>query len=125
MVPDDFDVVIYSGGHGPMEELAVDVTSGALLAKLHDHLPARDAAYRTDALVRSTPIDARAAQADGLAYFVVSGQRDWLSFPGVPLLGVLRPQPVHAPPKRCRRRQGSAGAAYGSPGPERDPAGWS
>src|SRR5581483_2172933 len=31
--PDDFDVVFYSGGHGPMEDLAVDETSGALLTK--------------------------------------------------------------------------------------------
>lgn len=30
---DDFDVVFYSGGHGPMEDLAVDETSGALLTK--------------------------------------------------------------------------------------------
>jgi putative intracellular protease/amidase len=33
MDPDDFDVVFYSGGHGPMEDLAVDETSGALLTK--------------------------------------------------------------------------------------------
>ncbi len=31
--PDDFDVVFYSGGHGPMEDLAVDPVSGALLTK--------------------------------------------------------------------------------------------
>lgn len=31
--PDDFDVVFYPGGHGPMEDLAYDKTSGALLAK--------------------------------------------------------------------------------------------
>ncbi|MGV0044961.1 type 1 glutamine amidotransferase domain-containing protein [Mycobacterium colombiense] len=30
--PDDFDVVFYPGGHGPMEDLAYDATSGALLA---------------------------------------------------------------------------------------------
>ena len=29
--PDDFDLVFYPGGHGPMEDLAVDETSGALL----------------------------------------------------------------------------------------------
>jgi putative intracellular protease/amidase len=28
---DDFDLVFYPGGHGPMEDLAVDKTSGALL----------------------------------------------------------------------------------------------
>ncbi|MET7770551.1 type 1 glutamine amidotransferase domain-containing protein [Nocardia sp. NPDC005366] len=28
---DDYDAVYYPGGHGPMEDLAVDVTSGALL----------------------------------------------------------------------------------------------
>ena len=31
--PDDFDVVFYPGGHGPMEDLAYDKTSGALLTK--------------------------------------------------------------------------------------------
>jgi putative intracellular protease/amidase len=33
MDPDEFDVVFYSGGHGPMEDLAVDEVSGALLTK--------------------------------------------------------------------------------------------
>lgn len=33
MDPDDFDVIFYSGGHGPMEDLAVDETSGALLTR--------------------------------------------------------------------------------------------
>jgi putative intracellular protease/amidase len=31
--PDDFDLVFYPGGHGPMEDLAYDTTSGALLTK--------------------------------------------------------------------------------------------
>lgn len=31
--PDDHDLVFYSGGHGPMEDLAVDRVSGALLAR--------------------------------------------------------------------------------------------
>jgi putative intracellular protease/amidase len=30
--PDSFDLVFYPGGHGPMEDLAVDAVSGALLA---------------------------------------------------------------------------------------------
>ncbi|RAV33196.1 type 1 glutamine amidotransferase domain-containing protein [Corynebacterium heidelbergense] len=30
---DDFDVVFYPGGHGPMEDLSQDATSGALLAR--------------------------------------------------------------------------------------------
>jgi putative intracellular protease/amidase len=30
--PDDFDLIFYPGGHGPMEDLAYDPTSGALLA---------------------------------------------------------------------------------------------
>jgi putative intracellular protease/amidase len=34
--PDEFDVVFYSGGHGPMEDLAVDPVSGALLTKRID-----------------------------------------------------------------------------------------
>ena len=31
--PDTFDVVFYPGGHGPMEDLAYDATSGALLSE--------------------------------------------------------------------------------------------
>ncbi|MFC9473030.1 type 1 glutamine amidotransferase domain-containing protein [Nocardia sp. NPDC056952] len=31
--PDDYDVVFYPGGHGPMEDLAYDRVSGALLAR--------------------------------------------------------------------------------------------
>ncbi|MEV1143791.1 SRPBCC family protein [Micromonospora sp. NPDC049799] len=33
MNPDDYDVVFYPGGHGPMEDLAVDPVSGALLTR--------------------------------------------------------------------------------------------
>ncbi|MFD8649109.1 type 1 glutamine amidotransferase domain-containing protein [Streptomyces mirabilis] len=32
--PDEFDVVFYPGGHGPMEDLSVDPVSGALLARV-------------------------------------------------------------------------------------------
>lgn len=32
--PDDFDVVFYPGGHGPMEDLSVDPVSGALITKV-------------------------------------------------------------------------------------------
>lgn len=34
--PADFDAVFYPGGHGPMEDLAVDATSGALLTATLD-----------------------------------------------------------------------------------------
>lgn len=30
---DEFDIVVYPGGHGPMEDLAVDKTSGTILAE--------------------------------------------------------------------------------------------
>lgn len=33
MDPEDFDLVFYSGGHGPMEDLAVDPVSGGLLTR--------------------------------------------------------------------------------------------
>jgi putative intracellular protease/amidase len=37
---DDYDLVFYSGGHGPMEDLAVDESSGALLTRrLHEGRP--------------------------------------------------------------------------------------
>ena len=40
MDPDEFDLVFYPGGHGPMEDLAVDPASGALLTKaLHSGKP--------------------------------------------------------------------------------------
>ncbi|MGW1537764.1 type 1 glutamine amidotransferase domain-containing protein [Streptomyces aureus] len=32
--PDDYDVVFYPGGHGPMEDLAVDPVSGALITRV-------------------------------------------------------------------------------------------
>ncbi|OLT25815.1 thiamine biosynthesis protein ThiJ [Nocardiopsis sp. CNR-923] len=35
--PTDFDAVFYPGGHGPMEDLAVDTDSGALLIRALDH----------------------------------------------------------------------------------------
>ncbi|MFF9627329.1 type 1 glutamine amidotransferase domain-containing protein [Streptomyces griseosporeus] len=34
MDPDDFDVVFYPGGHGPMEDLSVDPDSGALITRV-------------------------------------------------------------------------------------------
>ena len=57
--PDDFDLVFYSGGHGPMEDLAVDEVSGALLTK-------RLASGRPLALLCHAPAAALAAKnADG------------------------------------------------------------
>ncbi|HVV11444.1 type 1 glutamine amidotransferase domain-containing protein [Amycolatopsis sp.] len=53
--PDDFDVVFYSGGHGPMEDLAVDAISGALLTK-------RLASARPLALLCHAPAAALAAK---------------------------------------------------------------
>lgn len=55
MDPDDFDVVFYSGGHGPMEDLAVDEKSGALLTK-------RMASGRPVALLCHAPAAALAAK---------------------------------------------------------------
>src|SRR5699024_11034298 len=55
--PADYDAVFYSGGHGPMEDLAVDETSGALLTAavnsgqpvaLLCHAPAAMLAARND-----------------------------------------------------------------------------
>ncbi|MET9258701.1 type 1 glutamine amidotransferase domain-containing protein [Amycolatopsis sp. NPDC004079] len=53
--PDDFDVVFYSGGHGPMEDLAVDPVSGALLTE-------RLASARPLALLCHAPAAALAAK---------------------------------------------------------------
>jgi putative intracellular protease/amidase len=55
--PADFDVVFYPGGHGPMEDLAVDADSGRLLTAVLDsgrplallcHAPAATLAARRD-----------------------------------------------------------------------------
>lgn len=53
--PDDFDIVFYSGGHAPMEDLAVDPVSGALLTK-------RLASGRPLALLCHAPAAALAAK---------------------------------------------------------------
>lgn len=53
--PDDVDLVFYSGGHGPMEDLAVDAVSGALLT-------ARLASRRPLALLCHAPAAALAAE---------------------------------------------------------------
>lgn len=53
--PDDYDIVFYSGGHGPMEDLAVDEVSGALLTK-------RLASGRSLALLCHAPAAALAAK---------------------------------------------------------------
>lgn len=55
MDPDDFDLVFYSGGHGPMEDLAVDPVSGALLTQ-------RLKSGRTLALLCHAPAAALAAE---------------------------------------------------------------
>ena len=55
MDPGNFDVVFYSGGHVPMEDLAVDETSGALLTK-------RLASGRPLALLCHAPAAALAAK---------------------------------------------------------------
>jgi putative intracellular protease/amidase len=55
--PDDYDVVFYPGGHGPMEDLAVDADSGRLLTAVLEsgrtlallcHAPAATLAARRD-----------------------------------------------------------------------------
>lgn len=55
MNPGDFDVVFYSGGHAPMEDLAVDEASGALLTR-------RLASGRPLALLCHAPAAALAAK---------------------------------------------------------------
>ena len=55
--PDDYDVVFYPGGHGPMEDLAVDADSGRILTAIMEsgqmlallcHAPAATLAARRD-----------------------------------------------------------------------------
>jgi putative intracellular protease/amidase len=72
MDPDDFDVMFYPGGHGPMEDLAVDENSGALLTK-------RLGSGRPVALLCHAPAAALAANE---------------------VQGHCRPQPLHRPEPR-------------------------
>ncbi|WP_026530080.1 type 1 glutamine amidotransferase domain-containing protein [Haematomicrobium sanguinis] len=56
--PDDFDVVFYPGGHGPMEDLAVDPVSGAILRKrLADDRPLALLCHAPAAMLAATGED--------------------------------------------------------------------
>ena len=55
--PDDYDVVFYPGGHGPMEDLAVDADSGRILTAVLE-------SGRTLALLCHAPAAALAARRD-------------------------------------------------------------
>ncbi|MFJ1594236.1 type 1 glutamine amidotransferase domain-containing protein [Kitasatospora albolonga] len=59
--PDEFDVVFYPGGHGPMEDLAVDPVSGALPTRVL-------ASGRPLALLCHAPAAAFAAKGEGGAW---------------------------------------------------------
>ncbi|PSR70181.1 type 1 glutamine amidotransferase domain-containing protein [Nocardia sp. MDA0666] len=54
--PDAFDVVFYPGGHGPMEDLAYDATSGALLTeRLASGKPLALLCHAPAAILAATP----------------------------------------------------------------------
>ncbi|WP_067841293.1 type 1 glutamine amidotransferase domain-containing protein [Nocardia lijiangensis] len=54
----DYDAVFYPGGHGPMEDLAVDATSGALLtAAVHSGKPLAVVCHAPAALLAATGAD--------------------------------------------------------------------
>ncbi|MFF2082703.1 type 1 glutamine amidotransferase domain-containing protein [Nocardia sp. NPDC058176] len=56
--PADYDAVFYPGGHGPMEDLAVDPTSGALLvAALDSGKPLGVVCHAPAALLAATRVD--------------------------------------------------------------------
>ncbi|WP_062998361.1 type 1 glutamine amidotransferase domain-containing protein [Nocardia mikamii] len=56
--PDAFDVVFYPGGHGPMEDLAYDATSGALLTeRLASGKPLALLCHAPAAILAATPPD--------------------------------------------------------------------
>ncbi|MEV0027990.1 type 1 glutamine amidotransferase domain-containing protein [Nocardia sp. NPDC050793] len=55
---DEYDAVFYPGGHGPMEDLAVDATSGALLtAALDSGKPLAVVCHAPAALLAATKAD--------------------------------------------------------------------
>ncbi|OXR42126.1 Molecular chaperone Hsp31 and glyoxalase 3 [Nocardia cerradoensis] len=56
--PDAYDVVFYPGGHGPMEDLAYDATSGALLTeRLASGKPLALLCHDPAAILAATPPD--------------------------------------------------------------------
>ncbi|MEU8677629.1 type 1 glutamine amidotransferase domain-containing protein [Streptomyces sp. NPDC048560] len=56
--PDDYDAVFYPGGHGPMEDLAVDPVSGALLiATLESGKPLAIVCHAPAAILAATRPD--------------------------------------------------------------------
>jgi putative intracellular protease/amidase len=58
--PDDYDLVFYPGGHGPMEDLAYDKTSGALLAhRLASRRPLALLCHAPAAILAATGPDGR------------------------------------------------------------------
>ncbi|MDR7172391.1 putative intracellular protease/amidase [Nocardia kruczakiae] len=58
--PDAFDVVFYPGGHGPMEDLAYDATSGALLTeRLASGKPLALLCHAPAAILAATPPDGK------------------------------------------------------------------
>jgi putative intracellular protease/amidase len=60
--PDEFDLVFYPGGHGPMEDLAVDETSGALLTdRLASGKPLALLCHAPAAVLAATQPDGRSS----------------------------------------------------------------
>ncbi|MFC4149904.1 SRPBCC family protein [Micromonospora mangrovi] len=58
--PTDYDAVFYPGGHGPMEDLAVDPVSGALLTRaLHAGMPVALLCHAPAATLAATDADGR------------------------------------------------------------------
>ncbi|GAA5020799.1 hypothetical protein GCM10023335_50990 [Streptomyces siamensis] len=108
--PDDFDVVFYPGGHGPMEDLAVDPVSGALLSRvLRSGKPlALSVQHRGEAqqLRPQGSVASGGPSARGR-----SGLRQGTSA-AVPVRG-RRPEPVHRPEPRVLRtaRQAARGGS--------------
>lgn len=59
---DDFDVVFYPGGHGPMEDLAYDEVSGALLTqRLRSGKPLALLCHAPAAVLAATDADGKSA----------------------------------------------------------------
>lgn len=59
---DDFDLVFYPGGHGPMEDLAYDEVSGALLtARVEENKPVALLCHAPAAILAATRTDGTSA----------------------------------------------------------------
>lgn len=102
----DFDAVYVPGGHGPMEDLAVDAVSGALLTAFRDAAkPVGAVCHGPAALLAATRADGRTPSPAAPSPASPTRRRPWPArLPGLP--GFCRPG-WRRPGSPCGRRRPS------------------